>query len=176
MRPGRRLGIDVGTVRVGVAVSDPDGLLATPVATLLRHPEDHLPDNGDDESTRHLDDLAQLVVQEGIVEVVVGLPRHLDGTEGASAHMARQYAAAIAERVVPVPVRLVDERLSTVDAHRALRGSGLSSRRQRAVVDQTAAVMILQAALDAERTTGRPPGVPATGERRKPRTKGTPRE
>ena len=79
----------------------------------------------------------------------------------------------VAARIAPVSVRLVDERLTTVDAHRALRGSGVEGRRHRAVVDQAAAVLILQAALDTERSTGRPPGEPATAGRRKPRTKGT---
>lgn len=164
MRQGRRLGLDVGTVRVGVAVCDPDGLLATPVATVAR----------DDAPTRaDLLEIAELAGEWAVVEVVVGLPRQLDGGEGSSAAMARGYAAEVAARIAPVSVRLVDERLTTVDAHRALRGSGVEGRRHRAVVDQAAAVLILQAALDTERSTGRPPGEPATAGRRKPRTKGT---
>ena len=93
-----------------------------------------------------------------------GFPR-----SGAAAAKARQYAAVLARRIAPVAVRLVDERLTTVDAHRALRESGVAGRRQRAVVDQAAAVIILQSALDEERSTGRPPGSPVAHKRRKPR-------
>jgi putative holliday junction resolvase len=144
-RPGVRLGVDVGSVRVGVARSDAGGLLATPVATLAR--------KGDD-----LTELAALVTESAAVEVVVGLPLHLSGREGPAADAARTYAAELAARVAPVPVRLVDERLSTVGATRDLRAAGVDTRRGRGVVDQAAAVIILQAALDYERTTGRPPG------------------
>jgi hypothetical protein len=93
-----------------------------------------------------------------VVEVVVGLPRSLSGDEGASARAARAYAVVIARRVAPVPVRLVDERLSTVAAHQHLREAGVKGRRQRPVVDQAAAVVILQSALDFERASERPPG------------------
>ena len=97
-----------------------------------------------------------------VLEVVVGLPRHLSGSEGASAGDARSFAAALARRLAPVPVRLVDERLSTVTAQRGLRDAGLTGKRaartRREVVDQAAAVVILQSALDAERGSGHPPG------------------
>ena len=165
---GVRLGVDVGSVRVGVAVSDPDGVLATPVATLRRDP-DTAPAAGDPD----VEEIAGLVAEHHAVAVVVGLPRSLDGGEGPSARRARTYASVVAARVAPVEVRLVDERLSTVDAHRTLRDSGVAGRRQRAVVDQAAAVLILQSALDAERTTGSPAGEPVGARRRKPRTKGT---
>lgn len=147
---GVRLAVDVGTVRVGLAASDPDGVVATPVATLPR-----------DEKRRS--DLAALVaeVRERRAEVVyVGLPRHLNGSEGSSSGMARAYAEALASAVAPVPVRLVDERMSTVSAHRALREAGRPGRRQREVVDQAAAVVILTGALDTERATGRRAGQP----------------
>ena len=144
MRPGVRLGIDVGTVRVGVAASDPEGLLATPVATVG-------PDPGE---------VAALVGARGAVEVVVGLPRSMSGREGAAAAAARSYARMLADRVAPVPVRLVDERLTTVAAESALRrgGSRGGARARRRVLDQAAAVLILQAALDTERASGAPPG------------------
>ncbi|HTY72798.1 MAG TPA: Holliday junction resolvase RuvX [Actinomycetes bacterium] len=148
LRPGVRLGVDVGSVRVGVARCDPAGLLATPLATLTRR----------EGGTGDLDELAALVAEEGAVEVVVGLPLHLSGAEGQAAEAARGYAAELACRVAPVPVRLVDERLSTVSASRDLRAAGLDTRRGRILRDQAAAVIILQAALDAERATGRPPG------------------
>jgi putative Holliday junction resolvase len=169
-RPGHgvRIGVDVGSVRVGVAASDPDGVLATPVATLRRDPEAP-PAAGDPD----VEEIADLVAAHDAVAVVVGLPKSLDGGEGPAARRARTYASVVAARVAPVQVRLVDERLSTVDAHRSLRDSGVAGRRQRAVVDQAAAVLILQSALDTERTTGSPAGEPVGGRRRKPRTKGT---
>jgi putative Holliday junction resolvase len=148
VRPGVRIGVDVGTVRVGVASSDPGGVLATPVATLARDA-----DGGTD-----LRALAGLVRERAAVEVVVGLPRSLSGREGPAAASARAYAGQLADLVRPVPVRLMDERLSTVTAHQALRGSGVGGRKGRRVVDQVAAVVILQLALDAERAAGRPPG------------------
>ena len=112
--------------------------------------------------------LAALVEELGAVEVVVGLPLLLSGQEGEAARLARAYAVALAARVGTVTVRLVDERLTTVDAHRRLRDSGVPGRGQRKVVDQAAAVLILQTALDTEASSGRPPGEPvSTGGRRK---------
>jgi putative Holliday junction resolvase len=145
-RPGRRLGVDVGTVRVGVALSDPTGLLASPLETLRR-----AKDRSD------LDRLAELVVTHGVVGVVVGLPRHLSGASGVSARDASTYASALATRIGDVPVHLVDERLSTVTAASHLRAGGIDSRRQRSVIDQAAAVVILQSYLDAARDPGRRP-------------------
>jgi putative Holliday junction resolvase len=130
--------VDVGTVRVGVAVSDPDGVLATPVATLAR----------DEDTARDLDELAALVDERRVVEVAVGLPRTLRGTDGSAARSARSYAAALAERIAPVPVTLVDERLSSVHANRVLAERRVPVRSRRAVVDQLAAVTILQTHLD----------------------------
>ena len=126
--------MDVGSVRVGVAASDPDGILATPVATLDR--------------PSSLDAIAALVRERDAVEVVVGHPRHLSGAAGAAAAETEAYAAALRERVT-VPVRLVDERLTTVTATRNLAERGVRGKAQRAVVDQAAAVAILQSALDA---------------------------
>ena len=161
-RSGVRIGVDVGSVRVGVAASDPSGLLATPVRTLARDTSATAAD---------LAELGRLVAEVEALEVVVGLPRTLAGLEGPAAVEARQYARRLAVLVAPVSVRLVDERLTTVDAHRSLRESGVDGRRQRAVVDQAAAVLILQAALDAERSSGRPPGELVRPDGRKPRTK-----
>jgi putative Holliday junction resolvase len=148
VRPGVRIGVDVGSVRVGVARTDPSALVVTPIETVAR---DHR--GGTD-----LDRIAEIVGETGAVEVVVGLPRTLRGEEGSAAAAARQYATAIAQLIAPVPVRLVDERLSTVSAHRTLREAGVRGRRHRPVVDQVAAVVILQSALDAERASGREPG------------------
>jgi putative Holliday junction resolvase len=141
---GRRLGIDAGSVRVGVALSDPEGVLATPLATLSR----------DQRSGADLERLAGLVVEHEVVEVVVGLPRTLAGRHGAASEAAQEYAAALARLVAPVPVRLADERLSTVAATRSLRAGGVPGRRQRAIVDQAAAVHILQSWLDGSRGDG----------------------
>jgi putative Holliday junction resolvase len=144
-RHGVRLGVDVGSVRVGVARCDAAGLLATPVATLRR---------GDGD----LAALAALVVDSEAVEVVVGLPLSMSGRPGPAADAARDYAIQLATRIAPIGVRLVDERLSTVGATRDLQAAGINSRRGRSLVDQAAAVIILQSALDAERSTGLPPG------------------
>ena len=137
---GRRLGIDVGTVRIGVAVSNPDGILATPVETVRR-------DRGDG----HLRRLTTLVGELDIVEIVVGLPRTLADRAGASADDAVALAAAVAGRVGSVPVRLADERLTTVSAARSLREAGVRARQQRGMIDQAAAVAILQGWLDQRR-------------------------
>ena len=90
--------------------------------------------------------------------VYVGLPVHLSGAEGSASEAARAYAVQLAQAIAPVTVRMVDERMSTVSAHHALHASGRSGRSHRQVVDQAAAVVILQSALDAERASGRRPG------------------
>jgi putative Holliday junction resolvase len=148
MRVGVRIGVDVGSVRVGVAGSDPSGVLATPVTTLRR----------DARTGRDLDALSGIVSERDAVEVLVGLPRTLANRDGVAAAAAREYAEALATRVSPVPVRLVDERFSTVEATRGLRAAGVKGPSMRAVIDAAAAVVLLQAALDTERATGSPPG------------------
>lgn len=153
MRAGVRIGIDVGTARIGVATSDREGLLATPVETVAR----------DSESISRL---AQLVSELSAMEIVVGLPLALSGRETASTADARAVAADIAAATT-VPVRLVDERLSTVSAQSALHRSGRNTKSSRSVIDQVAAVIILQHALDFERSADTPPG---TTVERDPRT------
>jgi putative holliday junction resolvase len=136
------LGVDVGTVRVGVARSDPAGILASPLATLTR------------DSARDADiaELAAMVVDVGAVGVVVGLPRTLRGNEGKSAEMARNYAERLAARISPVPVQHLDERLTTVSAQRKLHQNGVrGSKKVRAIIDQAAAVELLQHWLDVMR-------------------------
>jgi putative Holliday junction resolvase len=151
MRAGRRLGVDVGDVRVGVATCDPDGMIATPVETVRQ---------GDGCIPR----LAALSAEYEVIEVVVGLPVSLSGREGPAAAKVRVLAAELASAVAPVPVRLVDERMSTMTADSHLRASGMagtnkqSGKKRRAVIDQAAATVILQSALDAERTRNQPPG------------------
>lgn len=161
-RRGVRLGVDVGAVRVGLAASDPHGILATPVETLRR----------DATAGSDLDRVVREVAEREAITVYVGLPRSLSGAEGRAAGLAREYAGQLAARLqaagTSVPVRLVDERLSTVAAHRSLRDAGMAGRKQRAVVDQAAAVVFLQAALDAERSSGAAAGeqvdpVPSSG-------------
>jgi len=143
---GVRLGVDVGTVRVGVAISDPDGILATPLVTLRR---DQTTDSN--RIPGDIAELSRLVEVHEIVEVVVGLPVTLAGTEGPAAIHARAYAQLLAGTIAPVPVRLTDERMSTVSATRRLSERGVRGGRRRAVVDQAAAVEILQGWLDALR-------------------------
>lgn len=137
---GRLLGVDVGSVRVGVALSDPDATLATPLTTLRR-------DAGRDSDVAQA---ARLVTEHAAVGVVVGLPRHLAGVEGAAAAAARSWAGLLRREIgdPQVWIRLVDERLTTVDAHRRLTEAGVAGRRQRERVDRAAAVLILQNALD----------------------------
>ncbi|AAT88945.1 conserved hypothetical protein [Leifsonia xyli subsp. xyli str. CTCB07] len=148
MRSGVRLGIDVGTVRIGVSCSDLHGTLATPYETVAR--------SGDAADRRRI---AEIVTDLGVVEIIVGLPLALSGVHTASTADAVAFAEALVVEV-GAPVRLVDERLSTVSAHSALRSSGKNAKSSRPVVDQAAATIILQHALDAERATSRPPGHP----------------
>ena len=130
----------MGSVRIGVACSDPDGILATPVETVRR-----------ERSGRHLRRLAALAAELEVVEIVVGLPRTLADRTGPAAQDAIEFAEALAARVAPVPVRLADERLTTVSAQRSLRAAGVRSKDQRSVIDQAAAVAILQSWLDQRR-------------------------
>lgn len=143
-----RLGVDVGTVRVGLARSDRDGLLATPVETVQRR-------RGPIEPVvaRILEVAAELEA----IELVVGLPIAMSGRDTASTADARAVAELLAEG--PLPVRMVDERLTTVSAQAALHTSGRNTRSSRSVIDQVAAVILLQHALDAERARGVAPGL-----------------
>jgi putative Holliday junction resolvase len=144
MRSGVRLGIDVGTVRIGVAQSDRDGILATPVETVAR----------DQGSVARICELAS---ERDAVEIYVGLPKNMSGTDSASTDDAVNFARMLAS-TSSTPVRLIDERLTTVSAHAALRSSGKQASRSRSVVDQVAAVMLLQHALDSERAQDVVPG------------------
>lgn len=136
----------MGKVRVGVAVSDPDGILATPVVTLPRDMT-----AAADAVPADMASLVRLVTEHDAVQIVVGLPVQLSGAEGAAAIDIRAYAGRLAQVVSPVPIALADERMSTVVATRRLAERGVRGRRQRAVVDQAAAVEILQSWLDAQR-------------------------
>ena len=152
-RRGVRVGIDWGDARIGVARCDPDGVLATPYATVRA-------------GERELDDLLAVLAELEPLEVVVGLPTTLAGTEGPAAAKVRQRAAGLAART-PVPVRLVDERLTTVEVSRRMREGGRKAKAQRSVIDAAAAAAILEHALGVERSRDEPPGelvlAPPTG-------------
>lgn len=145
---GVKLGVDVGTVRVGLASCDPEGILASPFKTLAR----------DAKKGSDIRLIARHVAELGVVQVFVGLPSTMKGEEHASARMAREYAQLLAEEFealdLAVPIHLVDERLSTVSAHRSLHEAGMSSRDHRKVVDQVAAAGILQHAIDMQKARG----------------------
>lgn len=151
MRPGVRIGVDVGQVRVGLARTDPEPFLAFPIETHVRPSDDS---DWGSVSKR----VAECVNEFSAVEVIVGLPLNMRGESTASTRLALECAAHIAQLVHPVPVRTVDERLSTVSAASALHESGKSARQQKALIDQQAAVLILQQALDLEKQSGLPPG------------------
>jgi putative Holliday junction resolvase len=139
VREGVRLGIDVGQARVGVARSDSQGTMAVPVATLAR--------------ATALVEIAELAREYEPLEIVVGLPINLQGARTPSTEAAESFAREI-QALGFAPVRMVDERLSTVSATSALYSAGKSSRSHRSVVDQVAAVILLQHALDSERSQG----------------------
>ncbi|MDT0181330.1 Holliday junction resolvase RuvX [Microbacterium sp. ARD31] len=143
-RRGVRLGVDVGRARVGVSRCDPDGMLAVPVETVPRT----------DASVARV---LELAAEWGAMEILVGLPLNMRGEDTASTVDAREFADALSTGG-SAPVRLVDERLSTVSAHAALRDAGRSQRKSRSIVDQVAAVVLLQQAIDVEKRTGRPAG------------------
>ncbi len=143
-RRGVRLGVDVGKARVGVARCDRDALLAVPIETVPR--TDAAPAR-----------IAELAAEYDAFEILVGLPIGLSGQETASTADARDFAREL-RAAAGRPVRLVDERLSTVSAHAALRSSGRSQRSSRSIVDQVAAVVLLQQAIDVEKSTGTPTG------------------
>lgn len=138
-----RLAVDVGSARIGVARSDPGGLLASPLTVVPAGPGAK-------------GEIVKLAADA--IEVIVGLPTSLSGREGPAAAGARTFAEDLAGRLMPIPVRLVDERFTTTQAHDALRRGGKDSRARRQIVDAAAAAVLLQAALDTERVTGRPAG------------------
>lgn len=145
MRAGRRIGVDVGDVRIGVAVCDPDGMLATPVETVAAGPD-------------AIGRLAELVREYEAIECVVGMPIGMSGREGPAAIKVRAFCADLLEAIDPVSIRLFDERMSTMTAESLLRERGRSGSSRRSVIDQAAATVILQTALDSERTRGSAPG------------------
>lgn len=145
-RRGARIGVDVGKARVGVARCDPDGMLAVPVETVPR----------DDHSVARILAVAE---EYSAIEFVVGLPLNMHGEDTASTQDARDFARALGAS--GLSVRLVDERLSTVAAHSQMRSVGRKQKDTRGIIDQVAAVVLLQSAIDTEKRTGALPGIPA---------------
>ncbi len=148
MRTGVRLGIDVGKVRIGVARSDLHGMLATPVETVARAAT----------GSSDVDRLIALCLELEVVEIIVGLPLALSGARTASTEDANGFAERLFE-AAGLPTRMIDERLTTVSAQSALHANGRTTKSSRAVIDQVAAVILLQQALDSERASGNPPGI-----------------
>jgi putative holliday junction resolvase len=144
-RSGPRLALDWGQARIGVAACDPAGTLAYPVEAVPAGPT-------------AVARIVALVGEYEPIELVVGLPRSLSGGEGPSAALVRGQLAALVTAVEPLPVRLVDERLSTVTAAQRLREGGRSAKKQRSRIDAAAAAVILEHALESERHRGTPPG------------------
>ncbi len=141
---GRRIGVDVGSVRIGIASSDPDGVLATPVETV---PRSKVKGSDAPDVVR----VAEIIAEYEAVEVVIGLPRTLRGERGSAVDAAERFGRSLHRRLAGVPIRMADERLTTVSASRALRESGVRAKDQRSVIDQAAAVAILQGWLDERR-------------------------
>jgi putative Holliday junction resolvase len=156
MRSGRRLAIDVGKTRIGVAVCDFHGILASGVATVLRKPE--LADT----AAQIVSTLAEHEIEAAdILEIYVGLPTNLKGIDTESTRDALLVARAVSNEFL-VPVKMIDERLTTVSATSALRSSGINSKAGRSLIDQVAATVILEQALSIERSSGNLPGKPLT--------------
>ncbi|MGD8213640.1 Holliday junction resolvase RuvX [Aestuariimicrobium sp. Y1814] len=139
-----RLALDWGKARIGVAACDPDGVLAYPVETV----------NAKDQPLRRI---LALVAEYEPVEVVFGWPRNLAGREGPAVDGLRAQLADLEAAIAPVPVVLVDERMSTAEASRKLADAGKDSRARRGIIDQMAAVGILEHALESRRRGGHPP-------------------
>lgn len=145
MRPGVRLAIDLGRVRIGVARCDATATMAIPVTTLSRGEHDHAA-------------LVRLVEEWEPMEILIGLPVTLAGSEGPAAADVRAWAGDLHAAIPHVTLRLVDERLTTAAASKAMRQAGRSTRQARPVIDQAAAVLLLDDALEYERRTGQPAG------------------
>ncbi len=148
IRSGVRLGIDVGTVRIGVALSDPAGTLAIPAETIDRRA-------GELSAVARV---AELVAEHDVLEVLVGHPLTMSGEQGPAAQAAAAFAQELADALAPIAVRLIDERLTTVSAQRNLHAAGRTHRTSRSIIDQAAAVIVVQHALDSERAAGHPVG------------------
>lgn len=157
---GARLAIDVGMARVGVAISDPDGILASPVETFARDKSvgyeigGRVPVN----PPKDIAGIAEVIEERFVRVVYIGLPKQLSGAKGDSVKMALTYAHLLSQVAGGVEIRLIDERMTTVTAHQALHAAGKSSKKHRSVVDQVAAVIMLETALETEKRSGQRAG------------------
>jgi putative holliday junction resolvase len=152
MERGSRLAIDVGTVRIGLAVSDPDSIVSTPLSAVARSKV----------LTESLQEILSLILENGVIEVYVGDPLSLSGVETASTQDARQFALQLAD-LTSVPVRLVDERLTTVTASAKLRLNGKNVKAAKSLIDSASAVEILEQALSIAKQSGKPAGLRVGG-------------
>ena len=152
MERGSRLAIDVGTVRIGLAVSDPDSIVSTPLPALVRSKL----------LVESLQEILSLISENGVIEVYVGDPLSLSGVETASTQDARKFALQLAE-LTSVPVRLVDERLTTVTASAKLRLNGKNTKAAKSLIDSASAVEILEQALNVSKQSGKPAGLRVGG-------------
>jgi putative holliday junction resolvase len=152
MERGSRLAIDVGTVRIGLAVSDPGSIVSTPLSAVARSKV----------LTESLQEILNLILENGVIEVYVGDPLSLSGVETASTQDARQFALQLAE-LTSVPVRLVDERLTTVTASAKLRLNGKNVKAAKSLIDSASAVEILEQALSIAKQSGKPAGLRVGG-------------
>ena len=143
MVTGVRIALDVGTVRIGVAKCDPEGLLATPLVTVAA-------------GTDAVAEIAGLIAEHNAICVYIGKPISLAGKDTASTLSALEFARDLATQLseLPVSVRLIDERLSTVSAQRGMHEAGRNTKQSRDAIDQAAAVVILEHALASERNAG----------------------
>lgn len=160
---GVRLAVDVGEARVGLAASDPDGIMANPVETLGRDKSITYGVGGAIPRVLPTDiaRIAQEVQDRGAAVVYVGQPRHLSGNESQASATSEAYGNLLARLIAPVPVCYVDERFTTVSAHQALHAAGRKGKKHRSVVDQVAAVIILETALETEKRSGQRAGTVA---------------
>ena len=147
MRPGRRLAVDVGTVRIGVAACDSECIIASGLDTVAR----------ESDISSSIDSLLTLINEVNPIEIYVGLPANLSGSHSKSTLDAISFAKALQGKTT-VPLRFIDERLTSVTANANLRASGKNSKNSRHVVDQVAATIILEQALSMERSLGYAPG------------------
>ncbi len=143
MRPGRRIAFDFGDVRIGVAITDSSGILASPLDFIVNSID------------KLRSDLVELYEQFDPIYTAIGFPLHLSGSESAKSASVTQFAVLISE-ITPNPIYLIDERMTTVSASRTLREAGLNSKSAKGEIDSMAATAILDSALNQERAQGAP--------------------
>ena len=142
MKNGRRIAFDYGQVRIGVAASDPSGLIASPIATLQAGAPDLR------------EQLISLFLEYEPIYIVIGEPKHLSGASNPSLIAAHEFAEVV-KSVTEVPIHFIDERMSTLSAAKVLRGAGFNSKESKTKIDAMAAVAILESALERERIAGK---------------------